>query len=97
MNLVNEYVPKMLSNHWLKKKVAFGPATATYWPPTPSDAPTKSPIRPIPSDAATTTLPYFEFREPIDIDDGRGFGIDLAVAVPTLLVCLAFAFGTFLF
>uniref|UniRef100_A0A183BXA8 Secreted protein n=1 Tax=Globodera pallida TaxID=36090 RepID=A0A183BXA8_GLOPA len=51
----------------------------------PNIASTKSSIGPIPLDAATTTLPYFEFREPIDFDDGRGFGIDLAVAVPTLL------------
>uniref|UniRef100_A0A914IF89 Uncharacterized protein n=1 Tax=Globodera rostochiensis TaxID=31243 RepID=A0A914IF89_GLORO len=71
----------------------------------PNIVPTKSSVGPIPSDTATTTknnnatttLPYFEFREPIDLDNGRGFGIDLTVAVPTLLVCLAFAFGTFLF
>uniref|UniRef100_A0A914I4H8 Uncharacterized protein n=1 Tax=Globodera rostochiensis TaxID=31243 RepID=A0A914I4H8_GLORO len=95
MTLMND-VPKMRSDHWLKKKVAFGPATVTYCSVKLVQTLCRQShqlgisakfkhFKPMPS-AVTTTLAYFEFREPLDVDDdGRSIGIGLTVVVPKLL------------
>ncbi|KAI3416399.1 hypothetical protein GPALN_005931 [Globodera pallida] len=50
----------------------------------------------MPSDASTT-LAYFEFREPIDVnDDGQSIGIGLNVVVPTLLATMANIYDKFI-